>query len=503
MKPVKSILIISILLLVPLFTGCQKDFLETSPSASISDVDAFKTTDGAQTALNGIYYHLRQYNGGGSGRSDDWGIPALIMTNDAAAGQEVVVWGGWYTYDYNLWGHTRGDIFKASLIWRFFYFAINNANLILLNIDDAYGSETDKAAIKGQALALRAYSYFNLIRYFQHTYIIAQNMPGVPIYLTPATAESTGNPRGTVEEVYTRIVTDLNEAVPLLENYSRGSRKTTIDRNVALGILAEVYLTMNRWNDAAQAAHDAREGYTLMTRAEYHSGFNDINNHEWMWGGIQTPDQNMGDYSPFAMWTNPPETQRNGFTFNCFFLNDLFVNTFDSEDIRFNGKIQPDPWGAGLYITSKFYDKEDLMGDLVYMRASSMYLMEIEALARAGGRESEAQELLWELQDARNAVRSSSTGDELIEDILLERRKELYGEGYAWFDMIRNQKPMYRAGTHQDGLTPATGVEHWPARSWRYVYQIPFNEISNNKAMTDGTWPAGDQTPFSGVYNPS
>jgi len=499
MKLFKYILIITLLPLATCFNACEEDFLETTPSTSISDADAFKTVFGAQTALNGIYYHLRRYNGGGANRRDDHGIPALNMTNDAAAGQEIVVWGGWYSYDYNLWGHTRGDIFKASSIWRFLYTTINNANLILVNIDAAEGPEEDKAAIKGQALSLRAYAYFYLIRYFQQTYIIAQDMPGVPIYLEPASAESTGNPRGTVEDVYYRILTDLNDAIPLLDNYSRAGRKTTINKNVAQGMLAEVYLTMNRWDDAAQAAHDAREGYSLMTEEEFHAGFNDIDNQEWMWGGIQTKDQNMSDYSPFAMWAN---WTRDGFSFSCFFLNDIFAQTFDPDDIRFDGQIEPDPWGAGLYISYKFRDTPDLLGDLIYMRAGTMWLIEAEALAR-DGRDGEAQQVLWELQDARNAVRSSNTGSDLIDDILLERRKELYGEGYSWFDLIRTQKPMYREGVHKDGKTPPGGLEIWPARSWRYVYQIPFNEISNNKALSEGFLPNGDQTPFDGVYIPN
>ncbi len=479
-------------------SGCEDDFLETNPSSDISDADAFQTTDGAQTALNGIYYHLRRYNGGGAGRMDDHGIPSLIMTNDAAAGQEIVVWGGWYVFDYNLWGHTRGDIFKSSSLWRFLYRTINNANLILVNIDDASGPQDHKDAIIGQAKALRAYSYFYLIRYFQHTYAIAQDMPGVPIYTEPASADATGNPRASVSDVYDFILEDLQEAIPLLENYNRGERKTTIDRNVALGILAEVYLTMNRWNEAAEAANAAREGYSLMSAADFQAGFNDINNHEWMWGALQTQDQNMGDYSPFAMWAN---WTREGFTFACFFLNDVFARQFDPEDIRFDGQIEPDPWDAGLYISYKFRDTPDLTGDIVMMRAASMWLMEAEALARAG-RESEAMEILWELQDARNANRSESSGEELIEDILLERRKELYGEGYSWFDMIRNQKPMYREGVHQDGLTPVDGREIWPARSWRFVYQIPLSEINANESLQQGDWPGGDQNPFDGVYNP-
>ncbi len=480
------------------FSGCDEDFLETNPSVAISDAEAFQTTDGAQTALNGIYYHLWRYNGGGANRRDDHGLPAMIMTNDAAAGQEKVVWGGWYVFDYNLWGHSRGDIFKASSMWRFFYRTINNANLILVNIDDASGPQNHKDAIIGQAKALRAHAYFNLIRYFQHTYIIAQDMPGVPIYTEPASADATGNPRGSVEDVYQFILEDLNAAIPLLENHNRGNRKTTIDRNVALGILAEVYLTMNRWEEAADAANAARQGYNLMSPEEFHAGFNDLNNHEWMWGVLQTQDQNMGDYSPFAMWAN---WTREGFTFQCFFLNDIFVSHFDEEDIRYDGQIEPDPWGAGLFISYKFRDTPDLTGDIVTMRAASMWLMEAEALARAG-REGEAKQVLWELQDARNAPRSESSGDDLIDDILLERRKELYGEGYAWFDMIRNQQPMYRVGQHRDGLTPVEGRQIWPARSWRFVYQIPFSEMNANESLQQGFWPGGDQNPFDGEYIP-
>lgn len=480
-------------------TGCEKDFLETSPSSSISDTEAFKTTQGAQTALNGLYFHLRRYNGGGANRMDDHGIPSLIMTNDAAAGQEIVVWGGWYSYDYSLWGHTRGDIFKASSIWTFLYVAVNNANLIISNIDNASGSDEDKAAIKAQAMAIRAYAYFYLIRYFQQTYIIAKDLPGVPIYLEPATPETSGNGRGTVQQTYDQILSDLTTAIPLLENYDRAGRKTVIDKNVANGILAEVYLTMNRWDEAAKAAHAAREGYNLMSPADFQAGFNDINNEEWMWGALQTLDQNMSDYSPFAMWAN---WTRNGFTFQCFFLNDVFARTFDPQDIRFANQIELGPdWGNGLYISYKFRDTPDLIGDIVMMRASSMWLIEAEALARDNF-DDQAKSILWELQDARNAERTEATGAELIDAILLERRKELYGEGYSWFDMIRTLKPMYRSGVHMDGKTPIEGIELWPARSWRYVYQIPFNEMSNNKALNQETWPAGDQTPFDGQYNP-
>lgn len=480
--------------------SCEKDFLETSPSHSISDADVFRTTEGAQTVLNGIYFHLRRLGGGGTTGMGDRGLVSLMIDNDAAAGQEKVVWGGWYTFAYQLWGLQRGDIDANFRRWTFLYRIVNNANLIITNIEAASGPQSEKDMILGQALSLRALAYFYLIRYYQHTYIIAQEMPGVPIYRQPATADVLGNPRGTVQEVYDFILEDLTTAVPLLEHYNRGTRKSAIDQSVARGLLAEVYLTMNKWEEAAQTASLARQGYPIMDATLYAEGFNDLGNPEWMWARPTTADDNMSDYGPFSFWAN---RTREGFSFECFFLNDVFVSHFEEDDIRYaDGMIQPEWSGSGLYISFKFRDKPDLTGDIVLMRAANMLLIEAEALARQG-RDGEAREVLWGLQDMRNASRTTSSGQDLIDSILLERRKELYGEGHAWFDMLRNQQPMYREGVHKDNMTPVEGLEIWPARSWRFIFQIPFSEIRANESLVDGFWPAGDQNPLTDeVYVP-
>lgn len=462
------------------------DFLDTNPSESVSDQDVFKTTQGAQAALNGCYRDLRAYNSGGGDRWDDIGIPSLQMTFDAC-GEDVIVWGGWYSYDYSFWGHTRGDIFKTSVLWTFHYRLINNLNSIIAYIDDAEGSDAEKKAIKGQAQALRGWAYFGLIRLFQHTYEIAANMPGVPIYTEPTTDKTEGKGRGTVQQVYDQILSDLTEASTLLTGYNRGSRINTFDQNVVKGILAEVYLTMNQWEKAAQMAREARNGYKLMNKEEFQAGFNDENNPEWMWGLPQTKDQNWSDYSPFAMWANGT---RKCYTFQCFFLNDKFVELFDEDDVRY----QFEWWWDMIHVSYKFRDNDACIGSMVVMRAAEMYLIEAEALARLN-RDGEAKSILWELQDARNAQRCESSGEQLVEDILIERRKELYGEGFAWYDLIRNQKPLNRQGNHMEKV-------YLPARSWRFVYQIPSSEMNNNKNMKDAIWPAGDQTPFDGVYEP-
>ena len=219
-----------------------------------------------------------------------------------------------------------------------------------------------------------------------------------------------------------------------------------------------------------------------------------------MWGLMQDKENKLygnGDYGPFALWAN--WVTRNGgdlWSFNCFFLPDAFVNLFEESDIRRQQMFFRSDQGNGLWCSRKFYDNLDLTGSFVYMRADEMLLIEAEAKAR-GGDQSGALVLLNQLQSMRGETPSTKTGDALVEDILLERRKELYGEGFGWLDIIRNCKPLVREGNHADysGHTPI------PAKSWTFVYQIPQSEILNNPNINGEIWPAGDQNPFAQYYD--
>ncbi|HEY6900474.1 MAG TPA: RagB/SusD family nutrient uptake outer membrane protein, partial [Puia sp.] len=108
--------------------------------------------------------------------------------------------------------------------------------------------------------------------------------------------------------------------------------------------------------------------------------------------------------------------------------------------------------------------------------------------ARMGGQDAAAQALMWELQDKRGADRTASTGAALVSDILVERRKELYGEGFAWFDMLRTGAGLARTGDHPI-------IINLPARSWRLIFQLPTSEFTSNKSLKPS-----DQNPYDGVF---
>ena len=69
---------------------------------------------------------------------------------------------GWYLYNYNYWGETQANIFRTDQLWTFHYRLVNNLNSVITYVDDSEGEDMDKQYIKGQALALRGWAYFDL-----------------------------------------------------------------------------------------------------------------------------------------------------------------------------------------------------------------------------------------------------------------------------------------------------------------------------------------------------
>lgn len=97
-----------------------------------------------------------------------------------------------------------------------------------------------------------------------------------------------------------------------------------------------------------------------------------------------------------------------------------------------------------FYVIKKFKFKPNLIGDIVYMRSAEMLLIQAESFAREG-KTDEAISALNKLRSARNATLYTTTQNkDLLSEILIERRKELWGEGFALSDIIRNQKSVER-----------------------------------------------------------
>lgn len=484
----KKKIISYIFLLAALAFGSCSEFLdEPKPTTAVSASDVFASSDGIRAYFTGVYRNLRSQwesaDGGAGGATDTWGVVGLKIAREVK-GKDCMIPAGWYQWDYR--HENREPTYRrVNFVWEFLTENANQANVLIKGIEENTAGlpDVEKNAFLGEARALRAWCYFNLVIEYQHNIPTA---PGVPFYLVPtesASAETKG--RGTVSEVYDVIIEDLEFAVANLGT----SRilKSVINKNVAAGILARVYLTIapwkgdTAWQKAQEMAAIAREGYEL-NAASATDGFNDMSSTEWIWGLPQSPDQTIyygniaSHYDHFVLG------------YNSMFLNSELVESFSATDVRADemyynayGDAAELPYKS--YITRKFVQKEDFAEDIVMMRVAEMYLIEAEANAELG-KTAQAQEMLFAVQSNRDpsAVASGNTGAALIDEILLERRKELFGEiGVSFLDAKRRRTALVRTGGNH---TPAYNFD-LPADDPRFILKIPQKEIDANPNITE------------------
>jgi hypothetical protein len=473
-----------------LMASCQKDYLETAPTGSVDAGAAYATTKNAAAAINGIYRAMvvRYLDSQGH-----FGHPAMMIILDVMG--EDLVFGNpsnnWH-FGEQRWTSHRSDVGTMSRFpYQLYYRLIGNANLGIANIDNAEGPQAERDQLKGEALALRAFSYFNLVQLYGKRYDAAVKpnaQLGVPLVLEPTTE---GLPRSTVEEVYTQINKDLSDAAALLK--TARSYKSHINLDVVKGFQARVALVQQNWAAAATFAAEARKTYTLMSVAQYQEGFVDVGNPEWMWGFDHIEDQTEF-FGAFHSYISSNFNSSN-IRLTPKAINSLLYEQIPTTDVRAKmwvkaptatNAVTP-PGGVRVpYMNQKYRlpgtPSTSTMGDIPYMRAAEMYLIEAEALARQG-KTTDAAKVLFDLVSKRDPAYklSTSTGTTLINEILFNRRIELWGEGHRFTDLKRLNLPLNRNGANHN---PAVAVLFdVPAGDNQWEFLIPRREIDSNKAI--------------------
>ena len=522
----KNILFISIAII---FTAGCNDELTTGSYVKVSDTDVLKSVPQLNKVLTSAYRQL-YFNTDGADRVFA-GIPGFQMYVDLG-GADILchtnMGGDQLTaYQYSN-AKTQTDGLPASL-WKMCYNVINHANIIITNIDAAEGNDNEKAQIKGQALAMRALQYFHLIQNFQQTYIIAKNKRGV--ILRTSSNDDVDMGFSTVEEVYTQIVSDLTAAKSLLANY-RPSDLWFINSEICSGILARVYLVMQNWDGAYNEAKIVYDNHSvLMTRDQYRDGFDKMISSgypEVAWAMQYTDDNNIGGGTQYNFWYNQDESYGEGYAdgpiyaFLDFFADSQFEALFEPTEDRY--QFWKRTQNANNEINTKWaFDKYKHYGadggsvrvsasrpEVCLMRGSEMLLIMAEAAAQRGNG-SEAVSLINRLQTARGVQNlTTATGNDLLEAIYIERRKELICEGQTGFyDLVRLQKRLVRygacatnpAGHYVWGMQYLNGYNASDAEPYAFLEsndyhffcQIPQMEILGNEAISEA-----DQNPFTG-----
>lgn len=482
----KIIYTISSFLFIASFFSCD---LQVNPTDSVDSNIVYDNTVNADKVLNGTWKYLWDtYT-----TYQNPGFTCVLLTSDAM-GEDVAVQPGKYGYlaHYSFTNMSANDSRTVSAVWTLAYKAIDNMNNLISKIDGVHGDINEKKRIKAQAQGLRGYLYLNLATFYSFSYASDSLALSVPIYTEPTTKDTEGKPRSQVREVYRQAEFDLLAAYNALPSYERGGLKYKIDRDVVAGLLARVYLQTNRWEQAQKFAYESHKTYAWMTKDDYLKGFNDFNNVEWIWGHGQTGEQSVASYSFNFRDVSSSSSGYYSFMADPYFkdlfnddINDVRIKLFEWDEKRFLGGL--------MY--KKFTFRANTTGDIVLIRKAEQVLIEAEAFAELG-KQNEAIQKLNELRQQRGASTPDLTTlskQQLVEEILKERRKELFGEGFALSDILRRERIIVRKAVPKNTLVPGTNIKvqghtitklpdgtDFIKNSPYYLFSIPDTELINN-----------------------
>lgn len=473
-------------------SGCKKDYLERVPTASLTDKELLSTVVGNQTILEGINrMTYRSYDS----QHDRFGQKSVDMIVDLLGEDfyQTERGYGWFVSWYQYIEHRNISSGNLEWVWAYYYDLIDNANIILANIDNASDATLPANVpkvqfLKAQALTYRAFSFYQLVQLYADRYIIGgtNSHLGIPLVIQPTMV---GLPRSTVAEVYTQINADLDAAIALFtSSTTKRLNESEINLRVTHGIKARVALTTGQYTTAEAMAVVARTGFSLISTTNYGYGWNKASgNPEWMWGAVLI-DEQQTSYASFFSHIDPyfggyatlgNHKLASTAIFNYMSATDERKKTFKT--IAGKPRVGMKFTGNGGFDNTKSSGWTD---DYLYMKAGEMYLIQAEAIARQGGRDAEAQTALFNLVSKRDPsyLKSVLTGGPLLQEILMQRRCELWGDGFRFFDLKRLNLDLNRAGLgHTTSLWNAAGF--FAAGDKNFTFLIPKQEIDSNPLM--------------------
>ncbi|MGV3557874.1 RagB/SusD family nutrient uptake outer membrane protein [Larkinella arboricola] len=438
-------------LLAIALTGCKDDFLTVIPETQLSSAIFFKTEADFAQAVNAAYAPLRpMFN------DRAWKLQELHSDNAYYA--RNILYGAVDATE-NLAdfavptanGVTAND--NVLQQYRLNYQIIARTNQILTTIDGVDFAEASKNNLKGQALYLRAFAYFDLIRLFGK----------VPLHLKPVqNREEAALPLSTADVVYAQIEKDAKEAATLLPNKAKQEpgRATS---GAAKTLLANLYITQKKWPQAEPLMKDviANDGYQLMP--DYNDAFSNTasnkNNQEsvfevqYMEGAAGFNGNFMYQFIPSPVTidelkplTGTSNTQPTSQESNNIPTPNL-IRAYETGDKRKDATIGYITLSTSLRADKRFpYIKKyarthSLHGNTgqnwpVY-RYAEVLLFLAESLNEQG-KTGEAATYLNQVRARAGLAPTTATSQTTMrEAIFKERRVELAFENKRWFDLTR------------------------------------------------------------------
>ncbi len=440
-----------------LITGC--DILEVEPTAQIQASDAFTDKKGVMAALNGAYDILQS-----PAISQD-----VVVFGDLAADNLIHI-GTKKEYRQISDQHVFTENAYVEGIWNDSYDGINRLNNIIERIDEASGmTETEKGEILAQCHFLRAFHYFNLVKFFG----------AVPIREASTKSQSPEElniPRSEADEVYEFLIGDLVTAGNLLAGKGKQSA-VYADEGAVTALLARAYLYTGQFAEALSMATGVLGmGYALVDGADYAAIFDETrSNNEVI---FQIDFLNDNETSGMADWFMPDGRFEISAWDSPARENSIFFAYADS-DLRKAATVgASDITGSLEYFGNKYTDFVTNNDATIILRLSEMYLLAAEASNEiAYVADGEAFDFLntIRLRAGLSAYTSADLPDKESFRLAIEqeRRLELAFEGHRYFDLVRTE----RAEEVLPQLGPLTGVN-------QYLFPIPRSEFDTNESIT-------------------
>ncbi|QBQ41343.1 RagB/SusD family nutrient uptake outer membrane protein [Sphingobacterium psychroaquaticum] len=443
-------------------TSCN-DWLDVQPKTELKESELFSTEQGFKEALTGVYVSMT--NGTTYGRELTFGMLSVMASDysvNSSSEQAVLSLKAIEEYDYTK-NQVKGII---DQVWLNQYNSIALTNNILGSIEAKRSVFSDQGynLVKGEALALRAFVHFDLMRMFAPAYITKDNAKYMP-YVTRYTRENT--PLSTVDELVEYILNDIKEAEMLLKDdvvnkLGTADRKIRMNRLAVKGLKARVLLYIGNHAGAYQAAKEVIDARQVVLRPESQ----EIN-----------LDRSIHSEHLFSLFSDGFEervtklvTPESGtlasvpyyFTDEDKLRTRIFENV--ATDIRF--KVPVFQMYRGLLTPHKFMYVDIPVGTpnvnrqyIPLMRLGEMYLIAAEAAPT----KDEGVALLNALCTNRGMLAFANDID-LVEKIKQEYRKEFFSEGQTFYYYKR-------LGAKKVDDSPVNDMSNA-----QYVFPMPENE---------------------------
>lgn len=465
-------------------SSCNKQLDELRPHNVIFEESQFDRPEGYSKAVLGAYALVS-----GSASTTSFSYNDMIIFFGEAKGNTIKALDAQInkqTDVFNYVNSSNKDLSYTYDYWRASYSCILHINKILAHVSD---SETNPVILqaKADALFLRAYVYFNLVRLYGKPYYQNPNESlGVMLVLKDRNGPGFAPERATVSQVYQQIIADLEVAAPLFTSNRTNSYGSKYG---AYAFLSRVYLYMggslaspvdNYNQKAAEYATKVIDegGYKLLQGADYTNYYktNNINNKEDIFAVNTDYKQGLISNS-FAM---PSQINYSG---GLYRPSPYLLSLLEPNDLRnqfYVTNVTPgypdDNRAVSKYMLN--YVSLYSISPLRYLRLAEMYLNRAEAYSKLK-RDGEALKDVNIIRQRTGLLALSGLQTTALQDEILKQRKlELAFEGHASFDEFRNGLPMVRNYT-----SGSSGQMTVQPTDRKVILQIPEEEITENNNL--------------------